>query len=363
MNIAVAMSGGLDSTMTAVLLKEAGANIVGVTADMGYSIPADKFNPFTEKSQDERDANIKAIKEVADKYQFPHYTVNIKQDFFADVIEPFCTEYINGNTPNPCILCNERVKFPSILNFADKLGIDYIATGHYANIISGDNGRYYISQGKDPVKDQSYFLYRLPQDILARTLFPLGKFLKSEVRDMARVRGLSAADSPESQEICFILDNNYIGFIEKAMDIKPACGDIVNTDGAILGYHKGIYRHTIGQRRGLGIAAERPLYVTGISAKDNIITVGFKEELFAAGLIASDIFYMKETQLHGLTVWVKTRSTQKPAQALLREVDDCIEVVFAEPILSVSPGQAAVFYNEAGDVLAGGTIRRALKSC
>jgi len=354
MKIAVAMSGGIDSTITAILLREMGHEIIGITANFKTGIPADKNNPFfSEKS-------IEDSRAIAKQFDFPHFVKEISDDFYHLIIDPFCREYMNGRTPNPCTHCNPLIKFKNLLEYALTLGCEKIATGHYSQIKMSEEGRYFISRGKDPVKDQSYFLYRLSQYTLSHVLFPLGDFLKSEVRDMALKRNLSIAHGLESQEICFIPDNNYSGFIGKMMGTEPPPGNIVDREGNILGKHKGIHNYTIGQRRGLGIAAPHPLYVVRINAADNTITAGFSEELETTGLVATDMNYMKATSLDDIDVLVKTRSTQQPVPAHLTQSENFVKVAFGEKQKGISPGQAAVFYNNDGDVLGGGIIEKSL---
>jgi tRNA-specific 2-thiouridylase len=354
LKIAVAMSGGLDSTMTALILKEQGHDVTGVTADFSAGIPSGRLNPFINRGA------MEDSRAIAEKFGFPHHILRVEEDFYSAVIDPFCGEYMTGRTPNPCIMCNPGIKFRSLLRYALTLGCDALATGHYAGIKQSESGRWHITRGRDEAKDQSYFLYRLSQDTLSHLLFPLGAYLKSEVRVMARDRGLAIADSPESQEICFIPDNDHAAFISRVTGKEPIPGDIVNSEGRVLGRHRGLWRYTIGQRRGMGLAAERPLYVIKINAADNTVVAGFREELDVRGLLATGIHYMKETSLDGLAALVKTRSAQRPAQALLRETPEGVEVIFEETQQGISPGQAAVFYNESGDLLAGGTIEKAL---
>ncbi len=352
MKIAVAMSGGIDSTVTALLLQEEGHEVIGITANMKTGIPAGKNNPFSS------DRAIEDSREIAKKFAFPHYVLNITEDFYHQVIYPFCNEYLKGRTPNPCINCNPRIKFKNLLDYAASLDCDKLATGHYAGIESTEEGRYFLTRGIDPVKDQTYFLFRLSQEVLGRTLFPLGKLHKLEVRDIARRFNLPIADGPESQEICFIPDEDYARFITEMTGETPPPGDIIDSSGNVLGRHNGIHRYTIGQRRGLGIAAPRPLYVIRINPDSNTIFAGYREDLDARSLLAVDINYMKYKSLDGIRALVKTRSTQTPVPAKLEKYDSGIKVIFDDPQQGISPGQAAVFYNESGHLLGGGTIDR-----
>ena len=274
------------------------------------------------------------------------------------VVGPFCDEYLRGRTPNPCVRCNALVKFDLLLRHARSLECEKIATGHYATIGISGTGRYYVARGKETAKDQSYFLYRLSQESLRDILFPLGGLTKHDVRDMARTRGLPVAGRPESQEICFIPDDRYADFIERCSAAPPGPGDIVDRSGTVIGRHRGIHRYTIGQRRGLGIASPRPLYVIAIDARSNRVIAGPREDLDSAALLAADIRYMKETDLQGRRVLAKTRSTQPPVEAVLSVSGEEITVVFTAPQAGISPGQSVVFYNDGMEVLGGGTIER-----
>jgi len=350
MKVAIAMSGGIDSTVTALLLMEQGHEVTGITANMKTGIPPEKVNPFIS------DKNIEDARAIAEKFSFPHHVLDISEDFYHQVISPFCSEYLKGRTPNPCINCNPSIKFKSLIEHALHLGCDMLATGHYAGISKTDKNRYYITRGKDPVKDQSYFLYRLSQNFLSKTLFPLGDYMKTEIRDIARKYELPIAEGPESQEICFIPDEDYARFITTMTGQTPPPGNIVNSKGIVLGRHKGIHRYTIGQRRGLGVSADAPLYVIRIDADSNSIIAGFREELNVNYCTAVNIHHMKELSLDGLKVLTKTRSTQSPVPALLEETGTAVKVTFEEEQQGISPGQAAVFYSNEGHLLGGGTI-------
>jgi len=354
MKIAVAMSGGVDSSVAALLLKEEGHEIIGITADFYSGMD----NLCTNTSFFLK--NIEDAKKVAEQFDFKHFVLPAEKDFSNIIIDPFCEEYLRGRTPNPCIQCNPRVKFKNLTAFAKDLGCEKIATGHYAVLKNSPEGRYYLSTGIDPDKDQSYFLFMLSQQILKNIMLPLGNFHKNEIQTIALEKGLHAADKPESQEICFIPDDDYPGFIERWKGSSPPAGDIVDKSGNIIGQHRGIHRYTIGQRRGLGIAAPRPLYVVEIDAVNNRIIAGFAEELDRKGLLVKDIHYMKCTSFDNMNVLVKTRSTQKPVAAILKETSDGILVNFEEPQIGITPGQASVFYNTSGDVLGGGITEKSL---
>lgn len=356
MKIAVAMSGGVDSTMAAILLKEAGHEVTGITMELSATLVARYFG----RSPDQ--ANAESARRIADSFGFPHQTVNLEEDFNSLVVSPFCREYLSGKTPNPCVRCNPTIKFGRLLEYARSLPCEKIATGHYARIRKTESGRYYIAKSAETSKDQSYFLFMLSQESLRDIIFPLGEYTKDRVQRMSEERHLAVAKRPESQEICFIPDNRYADFIERTSEHAPGPGDIVDTGGRVIGRHRGIYAYTIGQRRGLGISSSRPLYVVGIDAEHNRIIAGFREDLENDALFATDIHYMKETNLSGLSVLVKTRSTQKPVAARLKEEPGGILVSFKEPQTGISPGQAAVFYNDDMDVLGGGIIDRGIRN-
>jgi tRNA-specific 2-thiouridylase len=240
------------------------------------------------------------------------------------------------------------------------MGCDRLATGHYARIGHTEDDRYYVSAGADAEKDQSYFLFSLTQDVLRETLFPLGGYRKAEIRSMAREYGLPVAEKPESQEICFVQDNDYPRYIERRSGIVPPPGDILGADGRVLGRHRGIHRYTIGQRRGLGIAAPEPFYVVEIDPERNILIAGRKEELARRGFFAAPVSYMKTRSLRG-EAFTKTRSMQNPVPVALEERDGGVYAYFNAPQIGITPGQASVFYNAEGDILGGGWIVRSLK--
>jgi tRNA-uridine 2-sulfurtransferase len=354
MKIAVAMSGGLDSSMAALLLKEAGNEVCGITAELSSGLVSRHFGPKSASSGAESAAT------VAEFLDIPLHIVDFEKQFSELIVEPFCNEYLRGRTPNPCVRCNALIKFDLLLRFARTLDCETIATGHYAKIGVSEAGRYFIARGMEAAKDQSYFLYRLTQDSLKHSTFPLGDLTKALVREMAEKRGLAVAERPESQEICFIPDNRYPEFIERCAGMTPGPGDIIDTAGAVIGRHRGIHRYTLGQRRGLGIASPRPLYVVAIDARSNRIVAGFREELDSCALLAVDIHFMRDTDFHGKRVLVKTRSTQSPVEAFLTAKSEGIIVSFNDPQTGISPGQAVVFYNDAMEVLGGGTIERGI---
>ncbi len=354
MKIAVAMSGGVDSSMAALLLKEAGHDITGITAELSAGIIARHYGASAALSA------VASAMSLAESHGFPLRVVNLEDDFLSMIVEPFCAEYLRGVTPNPCVNCNAMIKFGRLLHYAKSLGCEAIATGHYALIRQSGAGHFYVARGRETAKDQSYFLFKLSQESMKNIIFPLGGLTKEEVRQMAVERCLPVAERPESQEICFIPDNRYDEFIGRVVGQAPGPGDIIDTGGTVIGRHRGIHRYTIGQRRGLGIAAPRPLYVVRIDAARNVIVAGYREDLEVSSLFADTIHYMKESSFNGRRVLVKTRSTQDPVTALLVEEEGGVTVHFDEAQIGISPGQAAVFYNDEFEVLGGGTIVRGI---
>jgi len=356
MRIAVAMSGGVDSSLTAILLQEQGHDIIGLTAKILMCEEMDGSEPRYDVCCSPE--SINDARRVALEAGFSHHIINVEDDFSHEIVDPFCGEYLRGRTPSPCIHCNARIKFRHLMDRAAELGCQALATGHYAGVGHTPEGRYYVTAGKDPVKDQSYFLFSLSQQILEYVIFPLGGYTKQDIRRMAREHSLHVAERPESQEICFIPDDDYPAYIQRHTGITPPPGDIVDTTGKVIGRHRGIHRYTIGQRRGLGIAAPHPLYVVEIDAENNTIIAGPREALNRDGLTAANISYMKTTSLHDIHARVKTRSTQTPFRASLTEENGEVRVLFDEPHTGITPGQASVFYDEKGDILGGGWIEK-----
>ncbi len=351
--VIVAMSGGVDSSVAAKLLVDAGYDALGITMKLTKDTETSARYDACCSPEDQEDAN-----RVARQLGFPHKLLNFEAAFERQVIEPFCRDYLEGRTPNPCVQCNKHLKFAALQNCRKELGYDFVATGHYARCAwSEERGRWLLMRGIDKTKDQSYFLYHLSQETLAHMLFPLGECTKQEIRQLASDCGLVVADKPESQDICFVEDGNYAAFIEKHEGAALEPGPIVNTAGVRLGAHNGLARYTIGQRKGLGVAYSEPLYVINKDAKTNTIVLGTAAEQGVHELWASDINLISCDDMPNFQeVQVKANYRQKPApaKACVEELDGVrvLHVVFDEPIKACAPGQAAVIYD--GDVVIGG---------
>lgn len=342
--VVIGMSGGVDSSVAALLLKEEGYDVIGVTMEL----------------YDLTNHNISLdAKNVADKLNIPFYTLDCKKEFKKYVIDYFAKEYMDGKTPNPCIECNKHLKFGLLLDKArDLFNADYIATGHYAQIVYNENtNRYYVKESDAIGKDQTYVLYNLSQEQLKHTLMPLGAYTKEQIREIAKEHGFITADKKDSQEICFVEDNDYAGFIQKHYNYKNSTGEFIDTKGKKYGKHKGIIHYTIGQRRGLGLSLPSPLYVKKLDAKSHQVILCPKQELFQDSLICSNINLMAIDKLtEPLVVTAKIRYSAPKAKATLIPLDNNnIKVVFDEPQRAVTPGQAIVFYND-NIVIGGGTI-------
>ncbi|WP_026834654.1 tRNA 2-thiouridine(34) synthase MnmA [Eubacterium xylanophilum] len=350
--VVVGMSGGVDSSVAAYLLKEQGYEVIGVTMQI-----------WQDDAQENPDGccGISAVddaRRVADALGIRYYVMNFKKEFRENVIDYFIREYKNGRTPNPCIACNRYVKWESLLQRSLEIGADYIATGHYARIVQLPNGRYAIKNSVTAAKDQTYALYNLTQDQLTRTLMPVGEFSKDEIREIAKKAGLPVAAKPDSQEICFVPDNNYAGFIERETGEKEKKGNFVDLDGNVLGEHQGISHYTIGQRKGLGISLGKRTFVTEIRTGTNEVVLGDNEDLFGKKVYANNINFMGiediSDEIRGVA---KIRYNHSGDTCRIKRIgEDEIEITFDKPQRAATPGQAAVIYSEDGIVLGGGTI-------
>jgi tRNA-specific 2-thiouridylase len=375
--VVVAMSGGVDSSLTAALLHLAGAEVIGIHMRTWHyrDVEAGKCERERGMATCCSPADARDAARVADEFGFVFYAIDFQVNFRAAVIEPFMRDYLAGRTPNPCVNCNNRLKLGSLLAKGEAYGAEAVATGHYGRVVrNATSGRYELRAGVDANKDQTYYLYGLTQAQLARFLMPLGELSKPEVRELAREVGLHLAEKPDSYEICFVTDNNYRRFLreECALDEAQLAGAIVNVRGAMLGRHAGIHNYTIGQRRGLKLAAERPLYVVELLPETQTVVVGFEEDLKADGLELEGINWVGaepteacEKTGEGLRVRAKIRYRHAGAPGTLWPLRDSAgaltrgRIEFDEPVRAVTPGQACVAYDAAGEsVLLGGTIAR-----
>lgn len=348
--VIVAMSGGVDSAVAAATLRDEGHDLVGITMRV-WDNPADaEARAGSCCSLDDADD----ARRVAERLGVPHYTLNVKEAFRGMVVDYFVDEYMRGRTPNPCVLCNEAIKFDYLFQQGRKFGAARVATGHYAGIDTF-MGHPVVKRGADPVKDQSYYLFSISPERLPRILFPLGGMSKAETRAMAAKLGLNVAGKAESQEICFVPDDDYKSFIDSLPQGAAVTeGEIVDAEGSVIGRHAGYPFYTVGQRRGLGVSAPRPLYVTAIDPANNRVVVGGKDELYGRALAASRVnWYVPPEELSGVALSARIRSRSPDAPAEVRSTGAATATVeFAEPQLSITPGQAVVFYH--GDFVVGG---------
>lgn len=352
--VVVGMSGGVDSSVAAYLLKEQGYDVVGVTMQIWQD------EDQTVQEENGGCCGLSAVddaRRVAWKLGIPYYVMNFKQEFKDHVIDYFIEEYVHGRTPNPCIACNRFVKWESLLKRSMDIGADYIATGHYAQIEKLPNGRYALKKSVTAAKDQTYALYNLTQDQLAHTLMPVGRYEKPQIREIAERIGIQVANKPDSQEICFIPDHDYAKFIRENSSAKLSPGNFVDLDGNILGQHEGITHYTVGQRKGLGLSMGKPVFVVEIRPETNEVVIGESQDVFSSSLTCSHLNWMSIDGLHGETMQVtaKIRYSHKGAPCTVREIGpDLAEVQFEEPQRAITPGQAVVFYD--GDYVAGGGV-------
>ena len=354
--VVVGMSGGVDSAVSAALLKEQGYDVVGVTLNL-----SPKVNEADAWERDDSCCGLSASEDarrVADRIGIPHYVLNFRDVFAEKVIANFLDEYRRGRTPNPCIRCNDHIKFGTVLLKAQALDADLVATGHYVRVQRDpQTGRHVLRRAVDLRKDQSYVLYVLTQDELSRTLFPLGDLTKAETRELARKFQLSVAEKPESQDICFVNEGNYGDFLKKLAPDIAEPGPIVDLDGRVLGEHRGIAFYTIGQRRGLGVVSSDPLYVIDVDAVSRTIVVGPEAALFDHELIADEASFVQVAAIpEPLPIKARVRYRMVDAEATVQQVGpETIKVRFAQPQRAITPGQAVVCYAD-DVVVAGGTI-------
>ena len=349
--IVVAMSGGVDSSVAAALLHEQGYEVIGVTMQLwGKDVCVSSGTRLCCSVRDAMDA-----KAVARRLGIRHETLELVETFRARVIDYFVDSYREGLTPNPCIACNDHIKFGSLLEHADRLEAPLIATGHYARSAHDpERGRVALRRAADPAKDQSYVLFNLTQEQLARARFPLGEMSKPQVRSLARSLGFETAEKPDSQDICFVRDRDKNGFLRNALNVEQEPGPITDADGNVLGSHQGLLGYTIGQREGLGIAAGRPLYVVAMDQPNNRLIVGSREDLMSAALRAERLNWVSiPPPQEPLRASAKIRSRHEPAAAwVIPDAANAVHVEFDEPQQAITPGQAVVFYE--GEVLLGG---------
>ena len=359
--VVVAMSGGVDSSTAAGLLKKESYQVIGITMQIWSSdriaSEADKLGGCCSL------VAVEDARRVAQKLDIPYYVMNFRKVFAEKVITDFCEEYKRGRTPNPCIRCNQYIKFTALLERAEKLGARFIATGHYARIeFDRTRRRHLLKKGIDSKKDQSYVLYAMTQFQLKHTLMPLGNLTKEKVRRMAREWALPVADKSESQEICFIPDDDYGEFLKECLPRTTKPGPILDREGKVLGEHQGILFYTVGQRKGLGMAMGEPVYVVSIDRKKNAIVVGKDSDVYADELVATGINYVDREKLtEPIRVKAKIRYGAREAEAIVTPLDkDKVQVKFRKPQRAITPGQAVVFYD--GDVLVGGgTIAKSVR--
>ncbi len=355
--VLVAMSGGIDSSVAAVMLHEQGYEVIGMTM---------KTWDYASSGGDKKETgccsldSINDARHIAVSLGFPHYILDIREEFGDSVIDYFTQEYVDGRTPNPCVMCNTHIKWDALLRRADQLGCEFIATGHYAQIRQ-ENGRHIISKGVDTLKDQSYVLWGVSQSSLARTILPLGGLTKARIREMATERGfVDLVNKSESYEICFVPDNDYRGFLKRRLpelEAQVAGGNFIDVDGKVIGQHEGYPFYTVGQRKGLGKAFGFPAYVIEIRKETNEVVIGQIEDLNRTGMWVGQLNLQKYSKIptEGIETVTKVRYKDSGTEAIIQQFSDKIKVDFHDPVSGIAPGQAAVFY-EGDDVVGGGWI-------
>ena len=349
--VLVAMSGGVDSAAAALLLQKQGYDITGVTMRLWNENSFLNRIPINEIDENSIQAN-----QIADKLDFKHFSVDMSACFNDAVISRFIEDYKKGATPNPCVECNKKLKFGQLLELADENKFDFLATGHYARIEKSSSGEFLLKKALDSKKDQSYFLWSLKREALSKILLPLGEFTKPQIREIAREHGFSNADRGDSQDICFIPDGDYTGFLEKYGNVNFVKGNFIDLDGNVLGMHSGLERYTIGQRKGLGIALGKPMFVCEKNVTENTVTLCNDNQLYKKELSASNInLLVNDTLENGARLCAKIRYRHTPAMATVQRTDnDRLTVIFDEPQRAITKGQSLVLYD--GDTLIGGGI-------
>jgi tRNA-specific 2-thiouridylase len=350
--VVVGMSGGVDSSVAAYLLKEQGYEVYGATMRTWDQSP--DLQGTTDVS-----GSLEATKDaeqIAKALDIPYHVIDFRTEFQCHVMDYFVKEYLEGRTPNPCIVCNRHVKWASLMQYAKEIGADYVATGHYARIDCLDNGRYALKMSATATKDQTYALYNLTQEQLKHTLMPVGEYTKEEIREIAAKISLEVANKSDSMEICFIPDNDYAGYIERVSGTRILPGNYVDKSGTILGKHKGIVHYTIGQRKGLNLSMGKPVFVTEIRPETNEVVIGDNEDIFCNTLVANQVNFMGVAQVEEDVVYTaKIRYSHKPVPCKVKQIGaDEIQCIFETPVRAITPGQAVVVYK--GEYVAFGGI-------
>ena len=351
LRVLVAMSGGVDSAVCALLLKQKGYSVEGLTMKLWSDT-----EPLHDEHSPLPDQNCRDAMATAEQLEIPHHCVAFGDTFRSSVVTRFIDEYVNGRTPNPCVECNRCIKFGKLLRMAEEWKFDRLATGHYARLERSGNGAFLLKKAKDLKKDQSYFLWGIPKEDLSKIIFPLGDFSKEEIRAIASAHKLFCAHRSDSQDICFVPSGDYISFIQRQTDLSFPCGSFVGMDGTVLGQHSGLIRYTVGQRKGLGIALGQPMFVGRKNTADNTVTLCTDSELYSKVLTASELNLLVDDSLSvPQRMEAKIRYRHTPATATVTRIDEKrIHVCFDEPQRAIAPGQSVVLYD--GDTVIGGAI-------